>query len=459
MPAGTCVKCGENLDNGPVVTTEGKKYHQDCFTCTFENCANDLFAGYHRDNEGNIFCSEHNPLKRSSLGTCAACDKDVQALLGGIYALNKVFHKACFHCSACQATLEKEFYPQENGALLCLPCHETKTGDKCSCCEKFGVGYFQVSLKTNVQTTMCPSCLTCHACKISLNGVKFYPGDDCKLFCEEHKEDVHKEKAPDTPSASVTMRTETKDKQDKSNYDSMAEARRISVQEDYLKQEERLSRGSIPDGTVVYETAEAFQEAADVVPVSHYETTPTEVQYSELKQKVSSAPKNTGIKEDNKDTVSPYAIVETLHIDRSKKSEYEDVDVYASEIKQNVKNSGELQLLHYLKYGLKVSAVDTIFSTLLAQHGILSLEDLARLNDSERNDISEIFKKTGIKVGDTSKIREATAKHIKSWKKTVTPSKSRIPKACPHCASSLKGTCDAFNASYHIEFCKTTSVN
>eukprot|EP00039_Didymoeca_costata_P013640 m.210864 g.210864 ORF g.210864 m.210864 type:complete len:331 (-) comp15828_c0_seq2:1055-2047(-) len=241
MPAGTCVKCGENLDNGPVVTTEGKKYHQDCFTCTFENCANDLFAGYHRDNEGNIFCSEHNPLKRSSLGTCAACDKDVQALLGGIYALNKVFHKACFHCSACQATLEKEFYPQENGALLCLPCHETKTGDKCSCCEKFGVGYFQVSLKTNVQTTMCPSCLTCHACKISLNGVKFYPGDDCKLFCEEHKEDVHKEKAPDTPSASVTMRTETKDKQDKSNYDSMAEARRISVQEDYLKQEERLS--------------------------------------------------------------------------------------------------------------------------------------------------------------------------------------------------------------------------
>lgn len=107
-----CERCNQPL-LGQFVTTKGKKFHSECFTCS--NCSVSLGTDFY-DVEGQFQC---NSCYNKSIGTCAGCERPLSGQY--IKCLEKAYHEECFVCFGCKKPLEEDFF-NVGGNPHCYNC-------------------------------------------------------------------------------------------------------------------------------------------------------------------------------------------------------------------------------------------------------------------------------------------------------------------------------------------------
>jgi hypothetical protein len=94
-----CVACNAAIMENAVIV-HGNKFHSSCFVCSKNGCHGEFAESYNLHG-GKPFCDEH--YKEVAGVTCSGCGLaiDDQA----VKALGGLFHKNCFACFRCSATI------------------------------------------------------------------------------------------------------------------------------------------------------------------------------------------------------------------------------------------------------------------------------------------------------------------------------------------------------------------
>lgn len=121
-------------------------------------------------------------------GVCVKCNEKVVGENSGCTAMGYMYHVKCFCCHRCNVNLQgKPFYAVESQPYCEVDYYETL--EKCSVCT-------QPILDRILRATgkpYHPSCFTCVACGISLDGIPFTVDAMNQIHCIE---DFHKKFAP-----------------------------------------------------------------------------------------------------------------------------------------------------------------------------------------------------------------------------------------------------------------------
>lgn len=111
-----CCSCGKLIGLSGHVKVGDKKYHAECFCCSF--CKNMLPQRHFIEN-GKLYCSQEC-VNKSTGNVCYKCNKP---LSGSIVTVgDKKYHRDCFVCTNCGSQFsELRFFPV-NGKPYCESC-------------------------------------------------------------------------------------------------------------------------------------------------------------------------------------------------------------------------------------------------------------------------------------------------------------------------------------------------
>ena len=124
-----CGKCRLPL-RGTILTALGSKFHAECFRCSL--CDASLASGtfVQMPNEKKAACASCH--ERELAAKCGGCGRGVVGdhvvALGGT-----PFHKACFCCVRCRASLVGRKHVPHEGKAWCAECHVAAFAERCGC--------------------------------------------------------------------------------------------------------------------------------------------------------------------------------------------------------------------------------------------------------------------------------------------------------------------------------------
>ena len=124
-----CERCRLPL-RGAILNALGSKFHTECFRCSL--CDASLASG------------TFVPVPDSKNAACASChERELAAKCGGcgrgvvgdhVVALRGTpFHKACFRCVKCRASLVGRKHVPHEGKAWCAECHVDAFAERCGC--------------------------------------------------------------------------------------------------------------------------------------------------------------------------------------------------------------------------------------------------------------------------------------------------------------------------------------
>jgi len=117
-----CARCSQTLQT-QLVTACGKKWHQQCFSCT--TCHKSFVNGgqlqYH-NLHGNPYCA--NCHKAAMKTFCKACSQPITGVM--LERMGFVWHPECFVCKVCRSDFPNNRYYQDNGLPVCQTHHQQK---------------------------------------------------------------------------------------------------------------------------------------------------------------------------------------------------------------------------------------------------------------------------------------------------------------------------------------------
>jgi len=124
-----CGKCRLPL-RGTILTALGSKFHAECFRCSL--CDASLASGtfVQMPNEKKAACASCH--ERELAAKCGGCGRGVVG--DHVVALRGTpFHKACFCCVRCRASLVGRKHVPHEGKAWCAECHVAAFAERCGC--------------------------------------------------------------------------------------------------------------------------------------------------------------------------------------------------------------------------------------------------------------------------------------------------------------------------------------
>ena len=124
-----CGKCRLPL-RGTILNALGSKFHAECFRCSL--CDASLASGtfVQMPNEKKAACASCH--ERELAAKCGGCGRGVVG--DHVVALQGTpFHKACFCCVRCRASLVGRKHVPHEGKAWCAECHVAAFAERCGC--------------------------------------------------------------------------------------------------------------------------------------------------------------------------------------------------------------------------------------------------------------------------------------------------------------------------------------
>eukprot|EP01087_Luapelamoeba_hula_P015975 TRINITY_DN4859_c0_g1_i1.p1 TRINITY_DN4859_c0_g1~~TRINITY_DN4859_c0_g1_i1.p1 ORF type:complete len:358 (-),score=41.09 TRINITY_DN4859_c0_g1_i1:39-1088(-) len=159
-----CTGCSGIIVGAVVEVGQGKpgKYHQNCFVCS--SCRNPITSSYTLDPDDKILCEPcANKQLNIESSNCGACGRAIEG--HSVIATGAHYHPKCFACSKCHADLNVvPFLPSSSG-LQCKNCVLSERGEICCTCNKLIDAGGVLAMDKRFH----PACFNCATCKANLS--------------------------------------------------------------------------------------------------------------------------------------------------------------------------------------------------------------------------------------------------------------------------------------------------
>jgi len=172
-----CNSCGKGFEPGSKrLELKGEFWHDTCFVC--DVCSDPITSKRFIQHEGKQVCTVCFDQKFAK-----RCDKCKEIMReGGVACGTAFFHRDCFACENCNASIASQAFQQKEGLKYCTPCYKSLYAKKCSACSDFIVnGEFYTVDSDNWHK----ECFKCEVCHEVLKQQSFAQEDGkIKLVCE-----------------------------------------------------------------------------------------------------------------------------------------------------------------------------------------------------------------------------------------------------------------------------------
>ncbi|EPX74035.1 rho-type GTPase activating protein Rga4 [Schizosaccharomyces octosporus yFS286] len=108
-----CFKCWNEVKDDLTVSTFGKIWHANCFTCNSCDKVLNSSSEKYVFEQGNLYCND-------CVKTCSRCALSIHEItvMAGVHA----YHPSCFTCASCHNFLDSTAYAKSKGDMYCLSC-------------------------------------------------------------------------------------------------------------------------------------------------------------------------------------------------------------------------------------------------------------------------------------------------------------------------------------------------
>lgn len=130
----------------------------------------------HKDLTVCVKCYEDTFVKK-----CVVCKQPLTQ--GGISYNGEAYHRDCFVCVRCNASIASQAFSLKDDEKFCSNCYSKLFAKKCKACEEFIMTGEYYTLD---EETWHKDCFKCFRCGEPLANKSFVQeGDDLSLICEE----------------------------------------------------------------------------------------------------------------------------------------------------------------------------------------------------------------------------------------------------------------------------------
>ena len=156
---------------------KGEFWHDTCFVC--DVCKDPITSKKFIHHEGKQVCC---PCFDSLFAKrCERCKEILKE--GGVACGGGFFHRDCFVCENCDASIANQAFQQKDGQRYCTPCYKQMYAKICTGCGDYIVnGEFYTVESDNWHK----NCFKCVVCEEILRQQTFVQEDGkIKLICEK----------------------------------------------------------------------------------------------------------------------------------------------------------------------------------------------------------------------------------------------------------------------------------
>ncbi|XP_071455620.1 prickle planar cell polarity protein 3 isoform X4 [Hetaerina americana] len=175
--ANLCEQCNKTIGiDSKDLSYKDKHWHEACFLCT--KCRVSLVDKQFGSKADKIYCG--NCYDAQFASRCDGCGEIFRAGTKKMEYKTRQWHEKCFCCCVCKTAIgTKSFIPREQ-EIYCATCYEEKFATRCVKCNKIittgGVTYKNEPWHRE--------CFTCTHCNASLAGQRFTSRDE-KPYCAD----------------------------------------------------------------------------------------------------------------------------------------------------------------------------------------------------------------------------------------------------------------------------------
>ncbi|XP_065209760.1 four and a half LIM domains protein 3-like isoform X2 [Planococcus citri] len=177
--ASRCDGCGDIFKAGTKkMEYKTRQWHEKCFCCVV--CKNAIGTKSFIPKEQDIYCSGCYEEKFAT--KCVKCSKIITS--GGVTYKNEPWHRECFTCTNCNASLAGQRFTSRDDKPYCAECFGELFAKRCISCSKPITGIGGTRFISFEDRHWHNDCFICASCKTSLVGRGFITdGDD--IICPE----------------------------------------------------------------------------------------------------------------------------------------------------------------------------------------------------------------------------------------------------------------------------------
>ncbi|CAD5206947.1 unnamed protein product [Bursaphelenchus okinawaensis] len=173
--ANTCDECSKAIGiDSKDLSYKDKHWHEECFLCSM--CRFSLVDQPFGSKNEKIFCS--NCYDQAFATRCDGCNEIFRAGMKKMEYKGKQWHDKCFCCAMCKTPIGTRSFIPKNDEVFCSNCYEEKFATRCCKCKKV-INSGGVTYKNEPWHRECFCCTNCDA---SLAGQRFTSKDD-KPYC------------------------------------------------------------------------------------------------------------------------------------------------------------------------------------------------------------------------------------------------------------------------------------
>lgn len=179
--ANTCVECNTKIEHDAKdLSFKNQHYHETCFekryTCALcsESLADKAFGNW----DGKLCCSKCYETRLAN--KCQVCNEILKPGMTRLGYGGKEWHEKCFRCKVCDKQIGTESFVPKEDCIYCTGCYEETFGTKCTGCGKL-ISTGGLSYK---KEPWHKECFCCGGCGASLFNKRFTVREDNR-FCAD----------------------------------------------------------------------------------------------------------------------------------------------------------------------------------------------------------------------------------------------------------------------------------
>nr|XP_050027160.1 prickle planar cell polarity protein 3-B-like isoform X2 [Dermacentor andersoni] len=174
-----CDGCGEIFRAGTKkMEYKGHQWHEKCFCCCV--CSNPIGTRSFIPRDNDIYCTGCYEDKFAT--RCIKCNQIITS--GGVTYRNEPWHRECFTCTNCSASLAGQRFTSRDEKPYCAECFGELFAKRCTACSKPITGIGGTRFISFEDRNWHNDCFICAMCNNSLVGKGFIT-DGPEILCPE----------------------------------------------------------------------------------------------------------------------------------------------------------------------------------------------------------------------------------------------------------------------------------
>ncbi|XP_076331853.1 four and a half LIM domains protein 3-like isoform X3 [Tachypleus tridentatus] len=177
-----CDGCGEVFRAGTKkMEYKGRQWHEKCFCCCM--CKNPIGTKSFIPRDNDIYCTGCYEEKFAT--RCIKCSQVCLIITsGGVTYRNEPWHRECFSCTNCSASLAGQRFTSRDDKPYCADCFGELFAKRCTSCSKPITGIGGTRFISFEDRNWHNDCFICAMCNTSLVGKGFIT-DGPDILCPE----------------------------------------------------------------------------------------------------------------------------------------------------------------------------------------------------------------------------------------------------------------------------------